>query len=146
MPWHRAHIPSNSFLPSCTSRAGAGALCIATARTTGRIMASGLPSSPHLARDVEDQFELRFLLIDGERVAFGVAREAALRAERELLDRHELRGLVDPPLHVVLLLERARLRRHQPEDDRLALRHEAQRPEVAGARAVVLEEVAGDFR
>src|ERR1051326_3961644 len=125
MPWHRAHIPSNSFLPSCTSRAGAGALCIATARTTGRIMASGLPSSPHLARDVEDQFELRFLLIDGERVAFGVAREAALRAERELLasaaagapagggggellDRHELRGLVDPPLHVVLLLERAR--------------------------------------
>src|SRR5262249_21724215 len=62
--------------------------------------------SPHVARDLDDQLQLGFLLIDAERVAFGVAGEAALRAERELFDRHELRRLVDAPFDVVLVLER----------------------------------------
>src|SRR6266699_897395 len=84
---------------------------------------------PHLTRYLDDQFELGLFLIDGERVALGVAGEAALRAQRQLLERHEFRRFVDAPLDVVLLLERSCLRRHQSEDDRLAFRDEPQRTE-----------------
>jgi hypothetical protein len=61
------------------------------------------------------------------------AREAALRREAELLERHELRGLVDAALEHVLRLHLAELGGHQAEDDDLVLGQEAQRPEVARA-------------
>jgi len=72
------------------------------------------------------------------------AREAALRRQAQLLERHVLGGLVDAALEVVLRFELAELGRHQAEDDGLALGQEAERPEVARARVVVLEEVAVD--
>ena len=54
------------------------------------------------------------------------------------------RRLVDPALELVLALEPASFVVTSPSTTRLALRHEAQRREVARARVVVLEEVAVD--
>ena len=76
-----------------------------------------------------------------ERVALDGRREAALRREAELLDRREPRRLLDPALQLVLRLELAALRRHEPEHDLLvALRQEAQRLESARALVVPLHE------
>ena len=82
-----------------------------------------------------------------ERVALDGRREAALRRQAELLDRRELRRLVDPPLQLVLRLELAALRRHEPEHDLLvALRQEAQRLEAARPLVVPLHEEPVDLR
>src|SRR5262249_46391964 len=67
----------------------------------------------------------------------------ALRREAELLDGRKLAGFLNTPLHGVLLLERAALRRDEAEHhDLLALRKEAQRLEAAGTIGVVFEEIA----
>jgi hypothetical protein len=66
---------------------------------------------PHLFRDLNDELELLPLLVLGQDVALLGRGEAALRRQRELIERREFRGLVEPPLDVVLLLQRAALRR-----------------------------------
>ena len=70
---------------------------------------------------------LRRSIVDRHRIAHEVAGEAALRAETQLIERQILRGCVDPPLQDVARLEHRRLRRHETEDDLLALRHVAER-------------------
>ena len=66
-----------------------------------------------------------------------------MRGQAELVERSESRRLLDAPLDVVLLFERAALGCHQPEHDAFfALRQEAQRLEAAGAVGVVFEEIA----
>src|SRR5690606_33263193 len=102
------------------------------------------PSPPHFVRGFHDQIELRLLLVGAERVAVDGRREAALRAEAELLQRYELRGFLDAPLQRVLLLERALLGGDEAEHHRLALRNIAQRLETARTRVVVFEEEAVD--
>src|SRR4051794_21076399 len=52
-------------------------------------------SAPDLVRGLDDQRQLRDLLVPGERVAFDGGGEPALPGQRELLERHVLRGLVD---------------------------------------------------
>src|SRR4029078_9932249 len=98
---------------------------------------------PHLVSELLDHAKLRPLLLLGEDVALLGGGEAALRGETELLQRSELGGLVDPPLDVVLLLERTALGSDEPEHHGLvAFRQKAQRLEAAGAGAVVFEKVA----
>ena len=52
--------------------------------------------------------------------------------------------MVDAALQLVLGLELAQLGRDQPQHHHLALRHEAQRLEIARALVVVFEEISGD--
>src|SRR3974390_974137 len=95
----------------------------------------GASSSPNLLGDLDDHAQLRPLLLLRERVAVLGRGEAALRRQRELVERHEFRRRLDTALDVVLALQRARLRRHEAEHNGLAARHEAQRLKTAGAVA-----------
>src|SRR5207237_8950926 len=101
---------------------------------------------PDLGGDLDDARELRPLLVLGEEVAVVRAREAALRRETKALERHELRRLIDAALETFLRLEGARLGGDEAEHDFLSLWQEAQRPEAAGALAVVFHEEAVDVR
>src|SRR5688500_15113842 len=77
---------------------------------------------PHLVCDLDDQRQLRLLLVGGERVALDRRREPALRREAELVEGDVAARLVDPPLELVLRLERAALGRDETEDDLLRAR------------------------
>src|SRR5262245_22654132 len=122
----------------------------ALARRFTRAASHGAPRSestgdrialaPDRPRHRPDQRELPPLVLLGHRRAADRRAEAALRAEREALERHERRRLVDPPAERVRRLERRGLAAHQPEHDTLVRRHEPQRPEIAGALAVVFEQ------
>src|SRR5262245_44721055 len=90
-------------------------------------------SSPHLVCELHDHAELRPLFFFGQDVALLARGEAALRRQAKLIERHELGRLVDTALDLVLALELAALRRDKAENDELALGHEAQRLEAAGA-------------
>src|SRR6478609_9048487 len=109
----------------------------AGATFSGRGRRFSTSPAPDLARDLDDQAQLRALRLDRDVVAVHRAREAALRRQAELLERDVLRRLVDAALEVVLRFELAELGRHEAEHDRLALRQEAQRLEVTAARIVV---------
>src|SRR4051794_29923539 len=87
---------------------------------SGRARGEGpTASAPDLGGGLDDQLQLGPLLVLAEVVALDGRREAALPGERELLERHELRRLVDPPLEVVLVLQLRALRRHQTQDNPL---------------------------
>src|SRR5215472_10575946 len=101
--------------------------------------------APDLTRDLDDALKLVDLLLDADAVALDGRGEAALRAEGELVERHVFRGLVDPTLELVGTLQHALLRGDEAEYDHLALGYEAERGEAAGARRVVLQEVAVDL-
>src|SRR5438132_10930365 len=92
-------------------------------------------TSPHLTRHLHDPPQLRPLLVLGQDIAFLARGEAALRGEAELVDVDEFRRLVDAALERVLGFERAALRGDEAEHHHLALGHEAQRLEAAGAVA-----------
>ena len=100
--------------------------------------------APDLARNIDDQPELRPLLVLGEDIALFGRGEAALRAEAQLLERRIFGGLLDPAQNFVASLERSGLRCDEAEHDGLALRQEAQRFEPAGPVAVPFEEIAVD--
>src|SRR2546428_10804651 len=88
--------------------------------------------APDLARHLHDAGELPGLIVDGDRVADVVAREAALRAEAELIERHVAAGLIDAAAQLVRRLQLRGLGRDETEHDGLGLRHQAQRPAGAG--------------
>ena len=96
--------------------------------------------APDAAGDFDHELELTALLVRGDGVALGDGREAALGAQREVVDVHELRSLLDTSHDIVGVLHVVELRGDKAEDDGLALRNEAQRLKAAGALAVVLEE------
>src|SRR5215467_1002726 len=97
---------------------------------------------PDVLGNLDDQFELGNFLLVAEHVALDRGGEAALRRQAQLVQRHELRRLVDPALDRVRVFQLAPLGGHQAEHDHLAGRHEAQRLEAAGALVVVFEEEA----
>src|SRR5262245_12378006 len=66
-------------------------------------------SSPHLVGHLHDPPQLRPLLLLGEDIAFLGRGEAALRREAELVERDELRRLLDATLELVFRLEAAAL-------------------------------------
>ena len=65
-----------------------------------------------------------------------------MRGERELVDVDEFRRFLDPAHQHVAAFELAALGGDEAEHHGLALRHEAQRLEAAGALAVVFHEIA----
>src|ERR1039458_5610893 len=84
------------------------------------------------------------LLIGTHRVAADGTGKAALRTQRELVDRCETRRLIDSPHDVIGVLEHGRLARNETERCNLPFREKTQRFETAGPRGVVLEEVSVD--
>src|SRR3712207_2027471 len=102
--------------------------------------------APDLLGGLDDECQLGDLLVPGQGVALHGRGEAALRGQRQLLQRDVPRGLVDAPLEVVLVLQLGALGGDQAQDDALARRHEAQRLEAAGAGVVVLEEETVDLQ
>src|SRR3954447_18608359 len=93
--------------------------------TPGHVSNRQVGLAPDLGGGLDDQAQLRDLLVVGERVALDRRGEAALRRQAELVERHERGRLLDPPHELVLRLELAALRRDEAEHDALALRHEA---------------------
>ena len=83
-------------------------MCLDQPRLTARPA-----SAPDLLGGLDDQRQLGDLLVAGERVALDRRGEPALARQRQLLERHEPRRLVDPALEVVLALQLRALRRHQ---------------------------------
>src|SRR3972149_39189 len=100
----------------------------------------GALSTPDLPRPLEGKRELAPLIVHGDLVAVVRARKAALRAQAQVLERHELGRSPDAALQVVLLLERGKFRADQPQAYLLPFGDVAQRLEPAGAIRVVLEE------
>src|SRR5258708_17293208 len=100
--------------------------------------------SPDLVGNLGDPPELCPLLVLGQDIALLGGGEAALRREAELVEVDEPCRLVDASLEVVLGFERPALRSDEPEHHHLALGHEAQRREAAGAVAVAFHEISVD--
>src|SRR3954466_4209372 len=103
----------------------------------------GFRLPPHVRRRLDDQPQLRDLVLDRERVALDGGGEAALRREAELVDVDVPARVLDPALQAVLPLELAALGRDQAEHDHLPRRDEPQRLEPARALVGVLEEEPG---
>src|SRR5262249_7398968 len=153
--WARASLSAagRSRLPTWSARNGGFVGCMwpspfrrvrEAPRRVRRVAPSRSASlPPHLFGQIDDLPPLCPLLVLGEDVAFFRRRKAALRAQGNLLERRELHRLVDAALDVVLLLERAGLRRDQTEHhDLVAPGQEAQRLEAARTLGVVFEEIA----
>src|SRR5690242_2451086 len=115
---------------------------IASAPITASVLATGAARgsrpivsalAPDLVRKLDDQAQLRPLLVLRQDVALDGRREAALRREAELVDRRMLGRCLDTALDLVLRLELSVLRRDETEHDLLlALREETQRLEAPG--------------
>src|SRR5580700_7129632 len=88
---------------------------------------------PQLANHRDHEIELAALIVDRDEVAEGAGGEAALRAERQLLERRVAGGLVDAAQQVVAGLQLGDLGGDQAEDHRRPWRDEAERLEAAGA-------------
>src|SRR6185295_17383642 len=98
--------------------------------------------TPDFLRDLNHQFQLALLVVLAQPVADLARGEAALRREAEILQWDVFRRLVDALLQHILLLQRRRLGRDQPEDHFLVLGTEAKGFESPGTGGVVLEEEA----
>src|SRR2546426_1290809 len=102
--------------------------------------------TPDLSRDLDHQLQLAALVILAEAVTHLAAREAALRRQAQVFQRHVFGGGVDATLQAVLVLQFFSLRGNQPQDHLLSFRHKPQRLEAAGAPGVVLEKEAVHLR
>src|ERR1700722_20294120 len=96
---------------------------------------------PYFAGYLDDSRQLRPLLVMCKNVTFFGAGKTALRAQTKLVDVDKLRGLVNTALQEVPGLENAGLRRHDPQHNKLVLRHQTQRLETSGPLRVVFHEV-----
>src|SRR3954465_594831 len=140
---HRPRWPIASF---STSPANAG--CASIAMRPARASFAFIKSSPDFAsggapsflRQLYHQPELCLLHFGADRVAGIGGGEPALRADREAFERDVARGFVEAALQHGLILEKVHLGRNEAEHDRLAVRNEAQRREVARAFRIVFEE------
>src|ERR1700743_1339716 len=102
------------------------------AGTTEKAHLALLP--PHFVGDLDCEPQFGPLLVLGQDVALFGRGKAALRRQRELLERGEFRGLFQPALDIVFSLELAGLRGDDADHpDLVAPRRIAQRLEAAGA-------------
>ena len=101
--------------------------------------AETLRVSPDFARGVHHELKFLPLLVHGKQVAGGHGCEAALRAERQVFQRHELGSLVDPPPQFILRFQFRLFRRDQAEHDAFPLWNQAQRLEPAATLGVIFE-------
>src|SRR5262249_60278233 len=83
----------------CVSRSGKTYESGEFTRIVGRALCS---PAPDVARDLQGQPELAFLVLDRDLVAVVRAGEAALGAQAEIFQRDVLRGRFDAALGVVL--------------------------------------------
>src|SRR5712692_6005678 len=98
--------------------------------------------APCFVGELHNHRKLRPLLILGKDIALLGRGKAALRRKAELLERSKLGCFLDAALDVVLLLQRAALRRDEAEhNDLVALGQVTQRLEAAGTLGVVFEEI-----
>src|SRR5690348_8158423 len=111
------------------------------AGTSPAMTRCGSIRSPDLMRQRDDEPELRLLRLQRDRVAFGHAGEAALRADRQAVEIDEAARRLEAALERLLVLQRGSLGRHQSEHDPLVLGQVPQRGEIAGARTVVFEQI-----
>src|SRR6266850_720260 len=102
--------------------------------------------TPDLSGDLDHQLQLAALVVLADAVADLAACETALRRDAEILERDVLRRGCDFSFQLVLALQPGGFCRNQPQHDPLALRHETQRLEAAGAPGVVLEKEAVHLR
>src|SRR3989304_5690432 len=79
-----------------------GDMAVSSNKQALGIIVTALRSPPNLDGGVNDQFEFLPLLVFGEQVAFHRRGEAALRAEREIFQRHVLGRFVDALGELVL--------------------------------------------
>src|SRR5262249_23407716 len=119
--------------PSRTRSASAPAASLA-----GRLGMGGR-APPHAAAGFRDEAQLGPLLVLGEEVAFHRGGEAALGAEREVLQGDVAGRRLDPPRERVAALELRPLAAHEAEHHRPALRDEPQRLETPRPLLVVLQ-------
>src|SRR2546422_3390794 len=99
-------------------------------------------SFPYLPRRIHHDLQLAPLLFLRKQIAGDARSEAALRAERELVERNEARGVADAPDELVRGLDVAGFRSDQPDNHRDPSRNKPQRLEAARARSVVFQEQA----
>src|SRR5438874_9241371 len=111
-----------------------------------RVGWGGCSATPYPRGGVDDELELGPLLVLGEYVAAGDAGKAALGGEGELVEGEDAGGFLDAAHEVLLVLELSALGGDEAEDGGLAVGHEPQRLEIAGALAVVLQEEHVDGR
>src|SRR3984885_1687588 len=97
-------------------------------------------SSPTRASPRAHEIEFAAFIVDRDEVAEGAGCEAALRAERQLLERRVAGGLVDAAQQVVAGFQLGDFGGDQAEDHRRPWRDEAERLEAAGPFRVVLEQ------
>src|SRR6266849_7084155 len=127
-PCQMPRWPMASLSLSAACAAAPSAVSAATATT---ILSAGLMLSslrrdvsyvaPHARRHLDDARELPFLVGLRQRIAFDRAGEAALRAQRQLVERREFGRLVDPAAQPVGAFQQGTLARHEPEHHDLAL-------------------------
>ena len=91
-------------------------------RWRARRWRSSARASPRPPRRLDHQLQLAALLVPGQQVAERRRGEAALRRDRQVLERHVLRRLVDAPPQRVDRLELRLLGADQAEHDHLVLR------------------------
>src|SRR6185312_6036134 len=128
---------------SCTSRPASASRSRSPTswRSTQGARASS-PSLPDAARRLDHDLELALLVVGADEIADDVRGEAALRADCQLLERDVPGRLVDALSQLVDLLDFRHLGGDEAEHDHLALGHEAQGGEAAGARRVIFEHEA----
>src|SRR3954447_4554383 len=139
---HRPRWPIASFSTSAAN-AGCASAANSTAMASFLFMTSSpifLCRAPRLLRQLYHQPQLCFLHFRADWVAGFGGGEPALRADREAFERDVARGFVEAALQHGLILEKVHLGRNEAEHDRLAVRNEAQRREVARAFRIVFEE------
>src|SRR5262245_39007279 len=95
---------------------------------------------PHLPRGLDDDFEFALLLIFTDQVAIHIGSKTALRADRQLVKRDVLGGLVEAALQRVERLRSGDFRAHESEHNDLPFRQKTQRLKGSGARGVIFKE------
>src|SRR3954470_23662706 len=105
-------------------------------------MRGGLFAAPDLVRYFDDAGELALNHIERKIACADIAGEAALRAQRELVDVDGTTRLLDSALECIGRLNLGILGGHDADRDALALRHKAQRLKVAGTGRVEFEKIA----
>src|SRR5215831_15044803 len=103
------------------------------------------PLAPHLTRCLRHQLQLAPLLVPRQQVTWGRGRKAALWTQRQALDWHVLRRLVDATPELILRLKLRVLRANQAEHHHLSWGHEAQGLEATSPLGVVLQQKAVDL-
>src|SRR6266849_6016213 len=145
-------MEANAQLRSMTSVAGSAVFRPSSmASADGGVATSKCSHHPdpvarHLAPDrpghPAHELQLHALVIRRQPVAFHGRRKSALWAEGQPIERNEARRFFDPPLQLLLRLERRLLARYQAEHDHAILGYVLQRRKPTRPLIVVLEQEA----